>query len=1263
MEIFRFFGSILIKDHQAKQSLRDIDNQAKGVGGSIAAIAKRVGGMIAAFTGVQIGIGIFRDMASAAMDSERATKRLDTLMRNVPGTTDQAIESIREYSDELAEVTTISDDVIEAGASQLATFQLQASSIKSLLPALEDLAIAAYGVTVRQDQMQQMGNLLGKVMMGQVGALAEYGVSLTEAQAELLRTGSETVKVSTLIEVLRQNFGGLAKGMAATSEGGLRKFLNNLREFFELGSKFVMPLFNTGVNLLNKLVGGANTLLSALTGHKKTVYDLAKEYKELNEKASLTIDEKKRLKEVTYELARTFPGVIDKINSETGALKLNNEALWDNIQARQMSQIFKETQFKLETVSSDIQNLEKENEVLKSTVKWGKNATEQINSLKYELLEILHNKGVDLKKVLGVNTLKEAIDAFTQESMKLPQIQAAYSSMTEKEKESFNYFNNLFLNDAERAGKINQQIKEKENLIKNLKAQFEELQEVMQKIGETNRGKLTLEEFMKWYKGASEIPKNLNSTAQQTGQAVKATREQYSELTQAVEKYLKVRNQERKEKAIQSGDLDLLPNLDTKIADLKTMKKMLDEFGNGQSVANLSKLLGIDPAALNKIPRSAFKDVASSLNEEIIDATIEKVQNQKSIEEQARKEIDNILKQASQERLNLIQDEQERESQLLEMEYQEQLEQAGKNEQLKTAIKDLYSQKRLTLQQKYMEKELAAVVEFNLQQKELEESYDKQLQELNIQAITDAREQELAELDSWYNEELQKKAQSVEAINKLTELYDKKRLAINKKYEEQEEKEREEVWQRQIDLQADYLQQITEIRLQSIADGKTRELALLDQWYSDELKKSQLNEDTKAKLKELYLLKQAEIEKKYREEALKEEEEFLKNQRQIQSDYLKQITEIRINSISNEYEREIEKLNQWYSEEQAGKQMNEESKLQLDQLYAEKQAELARQCMEEKMNLENNRIEYEFQIGKISTAQYLEYLRYKLSLTEEYTDEYISLLNKINALENANLEELKGSWKDATGSIINTTAQFLNDSLFAIFDKSSRWEDRLKSFRQGVANIFKGLAGDIIKALLKAVIYQEAWLTVTLGNIAKAVTAFIAQAYTGLLAFYSFLGPAAPFAAGATIAAGLAALAVLGYKAAKFVAPGIGSFFGGGEKEERGQDSRIVNLSGSARDSMAEMFRPLQEISVLSNYAQNLTEAVFEIRDMMRGTGENGAGASALSSAENTGRSSEVFVDTVNISPQFNTFTDFKRMLKEAGEMGRRTARLGGVRS
>ena len=195
----------------ATTTFKTHSSQVNNVGGSLKSLATKVVGVVAAYASISQIVSFTKDCIAAANAQTAAEQRLQQTMSNVSGTTQAQIDSIKAYAATLQGLTTIGDEVAIHGASQLATFQLQGDTIKTLMPALEDLAVAQYGVSVSSDQMQSMANLVGKVMTGSTSALTRYGVVMNDAHQKVLKTGKESQKAAVLVDVLKQNFGGLPK--------------------------------------------------------------------------------------------------------------------------------------------------------------------------------------------------------------------------------------------------------------------------------------------------------------------------------------------------------------------------------------------------------------------------------------------------------------------------------------------------------------------------------------------------------------------------------------------------------------------------------------------------------------------------------------------------------------------------------------------------------------------------------------------------------------------------------------------------------------------------------------------------------------------------------------------------------------------------------------------------------------------------------------------------------------------------------------------
>lgn len=234
-----------------------LDSTGKG----LTSLAKKVVGVAAAYVSISSVTNFMKECVSAADVQAAAEKRLETTIMNVKGATLEGVTAIKNYAAELQGVTTVGDEVTIQGASQLATFQLQSDTIKTLLPSLQDLAVAQYGTAVSGDQMQQMANLMGKVMSGNVSSLSRYGVVMNDTQKKILKTGSESQKAAMLVEVLGQNFGGLAQAMANTPAGRVQQLKNAWGDMQEvIGAKLYPIITNVLTYLTDKIPSIQSTI-------------------------------------------------------------------------------------------------------------------------------------------------------------------------------------------------------------------------------------------------------------------------------------------------------------------------------------------------------------------------------------------------------------------------------------------------------------------------------------------------------------------------------------------------------------------------------------------------------------------------------------------------------------------------------------------------------------------------------------------------------------------------------------------------------------------------------------------------------------------------------------------------------------------------------------------------------------------------------------------------------------------------------------------
>ena len=160
------------------------------------------------------------------------------------------------------------DEVILAGAKQLATYTKTTSAVDKLLPSLTNLLAQNKGVSASQEDAAAMANLFGKALMGQTGALKRAGISFTAAQEEVLKYGTEEEKVAMLAEVVHDNVGDMNKALAETDAGKLQQAKNTLSDFGErLGNTLLPHLANLAKWLGERVLPVVEKIITWIESH------------------------------------------------------------------------------------------------------------------------------------------------------------------------------------------------------------------------------------------------------------------------------------------------------------------------------------------------------------------------------------------------------------------------------------------------------------------------------------------------------------------------------------------------------------------------------------------------------------------------------------------------------------------------------------------------------------------------------------------------------------------------------------------------------------------------------------------------------------------------------------------------------------------------------------------------------------------------------------------------------------------------------------
>src|SRR6056297_2916224 len=146
-----------------------------------------------------------RELEEAYTKQSQSVAKLEAVFRATGKASSEQVASLQSYASELQKVGVIGDEVAISGMQQLATFNVTSDTVKTLSSGMNDLLAQQKGMNATQQDAVNISNMVGKAMMGQVGALSRVGITFSDAQAEVLKYGTEQEKAAVMAQVLSQN--------------------------------------------------------------------------------------------------------------------------------------------------------------------------------------------------------------------------------------------------------------------------------------------------------------------------------------------------------------------------------------------------------------------------------------------------------------------------------------------------------------------------------------------------------------------------------------------------------------------------------------------------------------------------------------------------------------------------------------------------------------------------------------------------------------------------------------------------------------------------------------------------------------------------------------------------------------------------------------------------------------------------------------------------------------------------------------------------
>jgi hypothetical protein len=213
---------------------------------------KRLAGALGLAFSTQAIVNFGRLAVKASLDQQAEQNRLNQLLKVGVGATTQEIALLNDQAKALERIGVVSGGNITQTQSQLATFNLQVSTIEALTPAILDYVTAEKGATASTADFKSMTNGLAQALNGNFASLTRVGFVIDENTKKQIKYGTESQRANALVNVLNSTYKDFNKNLRETDAGQMQVLANSAQE--------ATTIIGTGLLDALKAVGRDNSI-------------------------------------------------------------------------------------------------------------------------------------------------------------------------------------------------------------------------------------------------------------------------------------------------------------------------------------------------------------------------------------------------------------------------------------------------------------------------------------------------------------------------------------------------------------------------------------------------------------------------------------------------------------------------------------------------------------------------------------------------------------------------------------------------------------------------------------------------------------------------------------------------------------------------------------------------------------------------------------------------------------------------------------------
>lgn len=247
---------------------QNVNNQmAQGVNLSGNLLGK-VMKIAAAYLSVRSAVNFVKEAIEASNEAQNINTQLAVTLKN-SGNGQDAYDQLTAAATKYGMYT---QTAMTAAAAEFATYVSDSDAVESLMGTLTNyMAGMSGGGALDTQQVVDYATQLGKVLNGTFDGIAKKGFTVSDAQKEILQTGTDMEKAAVVADIINESWGNLYEQMSNTPEGKMVSLNNSISQIKEnLGARItptVMKLITMVENNLptiEKMIDSAGNVLEAI---------------------------------------------------------------------------------------------------------------------------------------------------------------------------------------------------------------------------------------------------------------------------------------------------------------------------------------------------------------------------------------------------------------------------------------------------------------------------------------------------------------------------------------------------------------------------------------------------------------------------------------------------------------------------------------------------------------------------------------------------------------------------------------------------------------------------------------------------------------------------------------------------------------------------------------------------------------------------------------------------------------------------------------